>query len=347
MNENRQLVAFEEVQKQATCVSKSGLFGMKTPEQALTMMLVAQAEGRHPIEGPMRYHIIDGKPSKKSDAMLADFQLSGGKVEWLQYSDDCVEAVFSHPASPRPVTIKWDGESVKLAGLGNMHKKYPRAMKRARVISEGVRTCYPAATGLLYTPEEALDFEPVKCEVIQESAPKKKPAKEKETYETIPAPAQTVREPEPEPEIIEPEPLTQEPINEPINEPIKPTILADRKAIIAQHIKRIAMGNVEDDYINRRIDEIGEEAYVSAWEHFGEEFQNVELARAIGILKLTVDDIRRAKKEQGILAGELIPSEVMVDAVIDSLRKIRVELDEKPKTPAKTPAGIKVPNMGF
>ena len=43
-----QLIPVNEVQTMAIAVAKSGLFGMKTPEQALALMLVAQSEGLHP-----------------------------------------------------------------------------------------------------------------------------------------------------------------------------------------------------------------------------------------------------------------------------------------------------------
>ena len=42
------IIPFNEVQGMAAAIAKSGLFGMKTPDQALALMLVAQAEGQHP-----------------------------------------------------------------------------------------------------------------------------------------------------------------------------------------------------------------------------------------------------------------------------------------------------------
>jgi hypothetical protein len=337
--ENKQMTVFEEVERQAVCVSKSGLFGMKTPEQALTMMLVAQAEGRRPIEGPMRYHIIDGKPSKKADAMLADFQTSGGKVEWLQYTDDCVEAVFSHPSSPRPVTIKWDNKTVEKAGVKNMHLKYPRAMKRARVISEGVRTCYPAATGLLYTPEEVQDFEPKAEYKIEVEKPARKPAKKEESYEVIPEPP-TVSAPE----IIEAE-LAHEEVIEPKPEPKpepKVTLTPARKAEIANHIKKITMGQVEDEYIKERVEEAGEEAYTSAWSVFGEQWITKTVNGAMGALKLGTEQLTAALNFHGLKMVTEINNEAVCEALVETLTRISNEIN-KPKPEPKP--GIKVPNM--
>ena len=42
----------------------------------------------------------------------------------------------------------------------HMWAKYPRNMLKARTISDGVRTAYPACLGGMYTPEEVSDFTP-------------------------------------------------------------------------------------------------------------------------------------------------------------------------------------------
>ncbi len=81
------LVPFNEIESMAIAVSKSGLFGMKTPDQAIALMLLCQAEGLHPAIAARDYHIIQGRPALKADAMLARFQQAGGKVEWKVYTD--------------------------------------------------------------------------------------------------------------------------------------------------------------------------------------------------------------------------------------------------------------------
>ena len=93
--------------------------------------------------------------------MLARFQQAGGTVEWHQYDDSACDATFAHPKGSN-VRIKWDLQTAKQAGLGGkqMWSKYPRRMLWARVVSEGVRTCFPARVLGVYTPEEIQDFEP-------------------------------------------------------------------------------------------------------------------------------------------------------------------------------------------
>ena len=153
-------VALGDMQVMANAIVKSGLFGMKTPDQALALMIVATAEGRHPGSVASDYHIIQGRASLKADSMLARFQQSGGRVEWHDHTNEKVSATFSHPAGGS-LRIDWDMARAKAAGLGGKDnwRSYPRQMLRARVISEGVRATFPAVLNGMYTPEEVQEFD--------------------------------------------------------------------------------------------------------------------------------------------------------------------------------------------
>lgn len=153
-------VALGDMQVMANAIVKSGLFGMKTADQALALMIVATAEGRHPGSVASDYHIIQGRASLKSDSMLARFQQSGGRVEWHDHTNEKVSATFSHPAGGS-LRIDWDMARAKAAGLGGKDnwRSYPRQMLRARVISEGVRATFPAVLNGMYTPEEVGEFD--------------------------------------------------------------------------------------------------------------------------------------------------------------------------------------------
>jgi len=170
------LVPMQDMQTMAIAIAKSGLFGAKTPEQALALMLIAQAEGMHPAAAARDYHIIDGKPALKADAMLARYLASGGKVEWHEHTDTAVSATFTHPMGGS-LKIGWDMDRAKKAGLGGkqMWSKYPRQMLRARVISEGIRATNPGVAVGMYTPEEVQDFAPEKnmgqAHVVEEAPP--------------------------------------------------------------------------------------------------------------------------------------------------------------------------------
>lgn len=151
----RNLIPVNEIQTMASAVAKSGLFGIKTPEQAMALMLIAQAEGLHPAIAARDYHVIQGRPALKADAMLARFQAAGGKVKWTDYTESCVTGVFSHPQGGE-VSVTWTIEQAKKLGYLSKDnwKNFPRAMLRARCISEGIRTVYPGVVVGVYTPEE-------------------------------------------------------------------------------------------------------------------------------------------------------------------------------------------------
>ena len=153
-----QPMPLQDMQTLAVAIAKSNLFGIKTPEQALVLMAIAQAEGRHPVEAARDYDIINGRPAKKAEAMLRDFILAGGKVAWHALTDELADATFTHPQTGE-VRIDWDMERAMTAfGKKDMYAKFPRQMLRSRVVSEGVRTLWPLATSGMYVPEEQADI---------------------------------------------------------------------------------------------------------------------------------------------------------------------------------------------
>jgi hypothetical protein len=143
----------------AKCAAQSGLFGTTNVTQVFTLMSVAHADGIHPMHAMRRYHIIQDKPAMKAEAMLADFQRSGGKVEWLEHSATEVKGTFSHPQGGT-ITHGWTIEQAEAAGLTKnpTWKKYPENMLHARTVSDAVRFVYPQACQGFYTPEEIIDM---------------------------------------------------------------------------------------------------------------------------------------------------------------------------------------------
>jgi hypothetical protein len=163
------IIPFSDQERMAKTIAKSGLFGLKDEVAVLALMAVAQAEGRHPASVAKDYHLIQGRPALKADAMLARFQQAGGKVEWTKYTDDEVRGVFSHPQGGS-LELAWTLAQARAIGLATKDnwKLYPRAMLRARVISEGIRSVYPAVIVGEYTPEEVQDFNPSPAQQIRE-----------------------------------------------------------------------------------------------------------------------------------------------------------------------------------
>ncbi len=155
-----QIVPYAEIEKMALAVASSRMFGLKSVEQAISLMLIAQAEGTHPARAAQEYHIINNRPALRADAMLARFQAAGGRVQWIKYANDEVVGEFSHE-NGGTVTVGWTMAEAIRIGLPVKNPTwnlYPRAMLRSRVISEGVRTCFPGVTAGIYSVEELTDM---------------------------------------------------------------------------------------------------------------------------------------------------------------------------------------------
>jgi hypothetical protein len=113
-----------------------------------------------------RYDLIQGTPTLKSEAQLAEFYKRGGVVKWMQRTAEVCEAKFSHPKHcPDGVVIKWTITDAKQAGLlgKDNWRNYPRQMLSARVQAEGVQVVDPGAGLGMMTPEEAIDVQNVEA----------------------------------------------------------------------------------------------------------------------------------------------------------------------------------------
>jgi hypothetical protein len=164
-HQEQRLTSLEEMQAFAEAAVRSKFYGFKTADEMLPLMIIAQSEGRSFASVVQEYDIISGKPSLKAEAMLARFQKSGGHIQWTELSDARCAAIFSHPQCS-PVEIDWDMRRAQQAQIKNhMWAKYPRNMLKARVISDGVRTAFPACLGGMYTPEEVSEFAPARPQV--------------------------------------------------------------------------------------------------------------------------------------------------------------------------------------
>ena len=164
-HQEQRLTSLEEMQAFAEAAVKSRFYGFASVDQMLPLMMVAQSQGRSFVSVVEEYSIIQGRPALKSEAMLARFQKSGGHIKWTELSDNRCAAIFSHPQCDA-VEIDWDMDRAKQAQIKNqMWSKYPRNMLKARVISDGVRTAYPACLGGMYVVEEVQEFEPVRGQV--------------------------------------------------------------------------------------------------------------------------------------------------------------------------------------
>lgn len=164
------LVPFKELESMASYIARSKLFGAKDESQAMALMLVAQAEGCHPMTAVQDFDIVQGRPARKTHSILARFQAAGGSVAWDEISPTRAVGTFTHKQGGS-LRVEWTFEQAKKAGLTGKDnwRNYPQAMLRARCIAEGVRAVFPGAIGGMLTVEEAQDLSPTQ---VQQAAPK-------------------------------------------------------------------------------------------------------------------------------------------------------------------------------
>ena len=155
---------------QAEAVTKSGMFGLKSVNQTLTLMLIAEAENIPAIQAVQMYSVINGMPSLKSTEVQSRFQRSGGKVEWLETTDKKAVAKLTHPEAIEYISEFTMEQAIQM-GLANKdnYKKMPKAMLMARAITSGVRAIYPMCLNNMYSVEEMMDTQPTPEEIAVEA----------------------------------------------------------------------------------------------------------------------------------------------------------------------------------
>ena len=176
----------QDLQTLGQVLSRSELFGAKTPEQGLAIVAMCQQKRISWMDFMQNFHMIKGTVSKKTDAMLADLHRIGGTHKILCRTSEKAECIFKCGESEYTSSITWEEcleepfvycggkEDDIVTAIINGHKwpngkplelktKYrtPRSRKQmlwARCVSDGVRTVAPGCCQGVYTPEEVSDF---------------------------------------------------------------------------------------------------------------------------------------------------------------------------------------------
>lgn len=162
-------------------------------DQGQAVALTCLCEGITPLDFQRRYHLIQGKPTMKADAMLAEFRTSHGGNHVVERRDSegaSIQLTDRHGRSYRS-SITWDEiqESRWPWRDPNNHDRGlkdnwstatdRRSMLWARLVSDSLRAFCPEIVAGVYTPEEmsdAIDGEftvepgPTVAEVIAQNA---------------------------------------------------------------------------------------------------------------------------------------------------------------------------------
>lgn len=174
-------------------LAMSGAFGSITEQTGELIALESAARRCPPLKLREAYHFMFGQLAVKSERMLANFDLSGGKHRWIvRTSDVCELELIDRDGNKSTHRLTWEeakqepfvwaaankvdklkeddivailagGKADEIAKKLKVKPKYatPRArmqMLSARVVSDGVRAVFPAACEGSYTPEEVADY---------------------------------------------------------------------------------------------------------------------------------------------------------------------------------------------
>ncbi len=147
-------------------IAQSGMFGVNNPGAGMVIAATCHAQGISLMEFVRTYHIVDGRPSMRSDAMLAEFRKRGGTCTIVEnsvtraaadfaFEGQVLHGVFTMDDARRTGDcLKSDGKTLK----ANWEKR-PDDMLWARMVSRSVRRLSPEIVAGLYTPEEVQDFD--------------------------------------------------------------------------------------------------------------------------------------------------------------------------------------------
>lgn len=147
---------------QAAMLLETGFLpeAIKTPQQAVAIMLKGRELGIPPMYALSNIAVIKGKPTANAELMLALIYRDHGDdaVVPVQAESGDTQATFLYKRRSWGNHLKFSFtiETARKAGITSNPTwgKYPAAMLRARCISAIARFAFPDSIGGMYTPEE-------------------------------------------------------------------------------------------------------------------------------------------------------------------------------------------------
>lgn len=139
-------------------IAQSGMFGCKNDAQGKVLAMACACKGVNPIDFALEFHIMhDGKIAKRADAMLAQFNMMGGKHRWIHDGEDGQAAELLLSIDGEELSIRYTIDQARKSELvrdRSTWDKDPASMLRARCISRGIRMIRPQIVAGYYAPEE-------------------------------------------------------------------------------------------------------------------------------------------------------------------------------------------------
>ncbi|MCE5310749.1 MAG: hypothetical protein LLG20_24175, partial [Acidobacteriales bacterium] len=163
--------SIQDLQTIGELFEQSGMFGCNKRGQGLVLAMSCHLSGMTPLEFRARYHLIEGNPAMKAEAMLAEFSKLGGKYKVQARTADEAKIALEiagqkqefgltwAEAQAEPFVWAWDKETKQKVLKKNWATPRSRMqMLWARVVSDSVRVMCPQVNQGVYTPEEVADF---------------------------------------------------------------------------------------------------------------------------------------------------------------------------------------------
>ncbi len=143
-------------------IAQSGMFGVGTPAAGYIIAMQCYLTNMPIMDWPQMFHVVAGKVTMRSDAMLSRYMQFGGRCEWKKWGNDPTEdraqAIFTTPDGIK-YNLSYTVAEADTAGLTgkDIWRKYRGDMLRARLISRAVRATASYVCAGIYTPEELAD----------------------------------------------------------------------------------------------------------------------------------------------------------------------------------------------
>ena len=201
------VATISDLQQVGQAIAQSGMFGINNPAAGLVVAMTCHSQGISLLEFARTYHVIEGKPSMRADAMLAEFRNRGGKYTIIENSVTRAAADFEFEGVKFSgvYTIEdaqRSGDCFKSDGKTLKHNWQHRSenMLWARMVSRSVRMLCPEIVAGIYTPEEVEDYRgPDNARVVQPISVDEARARQSAQQGLHPQAAQTISQtPEPQ-----------------------------------------------------------------------------------------------------------------------------------------------------
>lgn len=169
--------SLNDVYKVAEAVALTGLYGVRSPEDAFVRMLTGLELGLGMAQSLRGVYVIENRPSLDASLMMGVCLSHTDICEYFVLVESSAEKATyetKRRGAPRPVTMTYSKEDAVRAGLWTKKgpwQNHPANMLRARASSNLARAVYPDLLNGLYTPDEIEDIGHVSSSASPPPAP--------------------------------------------------------------------------------------------------------------------------------------------------------------------------------